>query len=608
MFDLFLAECRRFQGWAIAYALAHLLLLLFLTRLMDLGQQSEEVYFAMGAALVLSGLLLGLYQMGSYRRPSAWLNLLHRPLAAWRIALALAGAAALLLAVAILLPLLATATWQDTMTPRVLDTRHWWLCLSAWVWALAGYLTGAAAILLPARAAPAAVVCVLLLPASYATGLAALLVQGLALAWLLALLLAAFRPDRESLPDGAAGALVALPMPVVFWLGLILAGFAVELAWIAQGSHPNNLANPPEGSVKQVEVAEGPELVIAGLAGSTHPSAALWREQAAISQITTLGLGIPYTAQWNELTNRAPMSFVDEERRIRWVFSHDEGRFLGFGTTHEQPVGTLGVAGQERFASPPLPGPDGLLVAHHELLQFDPESQRILSRIRFADDELIAGVKRSDERLIVLTQRALYLYDARPLRLREGPLETRQRVPLPGAVGNLQRIDVMALIDGDLVSFAFTRHHHNGRGPAFQQLVHAQESGQFDIVAERQLETGYGPLYTWQAWWLSPAISEGLGALRQAFAPFQPAYALAPPAKPALVTTLAAGLMLASLLAALLYLRSTALSRSARIGWCLACAAIGLPALLALVRLVPRKERPASAPRGVVARQAEAAS
>ncbi len=607
MFDLFLAECRRFQGWAIAYALAHLLLLLFLTRLMDLGQQSEEVYFAMGAALVLSGLLLGLYQMGSYRRPNAWLNLLHRPLAAWRIALALVGAAALLLAIGVLLPLLAAALWQDTMTARVLDARHGWLCVSAYLWALAGYVTGAAAILLPGRAAPAALVFVLLLPAAYATGLAALLMQVLALAWLLALLLAAFRPDRDSLPGGAAVLLVALPMSVLAWLGLLLAGFAVELAWIAQGSHPNNLANPPEGSVKQAEVADGPDLIVAGLQGSAHPAAALWREQAALSTITTLGLGIPYTARWHELTNRAPMSFVDEERRIRWVFSHDEARFVGMDTNNGQAAGTLGVAGQARFASPPLPGPGGLLVAHHELLQFDPESQRILPRIRFADGELIAGVRLSDERLFVLTQQALYLYDARPLRLREGPLETRQRVPLPGAVGNLQRIDVMALIDGDLVSFTFTRHHHNGRGPAFQRLVHLGESGPSETVAQRELTTGYGPLYTWQAWWLSPAISEGLGALRHAFAPFQPAYELAPPAKPAPVTTLAASLMLASLLAALLHLRRSALGLQARIGWCLGCAALGLPALLALWRLLPRTDLPARAAAAALARQAEAA-
>ena len=143
MRDHFHAELLRFRAWALSFGALHLLVLAFLSRLLDLAQQPMLVYQLFAAAYVLSGLLLGAYQMGSYRRPNAWVTLLHRPLAHRRLALALMSAPALLLALAILLPLLAIAGFQDSFTARVVDARHALLALSAWLLACIGYLVGA---------------------------------------------------------------------------------------------------------------------------------------------------------------------------------------------------------------------------------------------------------------------------------------------------------------------------------------------------------------------------------------------------------------------------------------------------------------------------------
>ena len=305
---------------------------------------------------------------------------------------------------------------------------------------------------------------------------------------------------------------------------------------------------------------------MAGLAGSEHPDAPLWREQAAISDIATFGLGIMQTPAWHELSNRAPMEFDDEERRIRWVFSHDLGKFVGYGLADRQRVGELGVDGQGRLPTPPLPAPGGLLLGRHTLHQFDAESQRVLLRVRLPDDEIIAGVQYDGERLALLSHRALYFYDARPMRLGDGLLSTRQRVPLPDASGNLQRVDVMELLDGHLVSFTHTRLRHNGMGGSFQQVMRVDTAGRVDFVARRELDSGYGPLFTWQTWWLSPAISLGLDALRPAFSLPQPGHSLSPLPRPAGVTGLAIGLMLLSLLVGAWHVRRTELSRRGALG------------------------------------------
>lgn len=590
MSDIFKAECRRFLAWAGVYALLHLGALVFLARVVDLAQQPPEVYYVFGAVYALTGLLLGLYQMGGYRRPNPWLNLLHRPLAHRRIALALLGAGALLLALAILLPLLATAAWQALATPRVLDLRHGLLCLAAFDYALIGYLSGAAAMLLPRRAAPAPLVFLALLPAAYATGAGVLALHGLVLAWLLALALVAFKPDLSSLPRGARALLAVVPATVMMWLLLMAAGTAAELLWIAQGSHPNNLPALVPGSAKEADQAEGPALLAMGLAASTAPEAPLWREQAAISDIQTLGLSLPENPRYGELTNLAPMEFDDEDRRLRWVFSHDLRRFVGYRVGEPGRVGTLGVDGDAPFPSPPLPGPAGLLVGRGTVHQYDAETGRVLPRIALPAGEMIAGLELTGDRLALLSDRALYLYDARPLRLGEAMLATRQRLPLPGAVGNLTRVDVLELLDGHLVSFTLTRLRHNGEGPSFQQLLRVHGDGRVDDIARRELATGYGPVFTWQTWWMSPAISTGLGALRPLFSPPQPGHLRAPPPRPALATAVGAGGMLLALLLGVLRSRRAALSGRGRLAWCLGCALLGLPALMALWWLVPRRE------------------
>ncbi len=594
--DIFKAEFRRFLSWAVVFAFAHLLVLMFLTRVVDLAQQPSEVYMVIAAVHALTGLLLGLFQMGGYRRPNAWLQLLHRPLAHCRIALALLAAGTALLAIAVLLPLLATAAWQELMTPRVLDQRHVWLCVAAFVIGVIGYLSGAAAMLVPRRTAAAPLVLLALLPAAYATGLGAIALQGLAIVWLLALVLAAFKPDLDSAPRGAAGVLLAVPMQVLMWLLLVLAGFGIELLWIAQGSHPNNLASPPAGSAKEADQSKGPDLIIAGLGNSMSPDAPLWREQAAISEIVTLDVGIPETPVWNELTNRAPMEFDDEERGLRWVFSHDLGRFVGYGLADKQAKGELGVEGDAPFPSPPLPGPRGLLIGRDTLHEYDRETQRVLPRLALPAGEVIAGIDVTGERLALLSDRALYFYDLRPLSLDNAPLVTRQRVPLPGAPGNLQRVDVMELLDGHLVSYTMTRLRHNGQGRSFQQLLRVDEQGRVETVAQRELSTGYGPIYIWQTWWMSPVISTTLNALRPMFAPYQPGRAVAPPPRPVFIMGFAGVLLMLSLLAGLVRVRQTNMTGAARVAWCLACAVVGLPALMALWLMVPARESFAAMP------------
>lgn len=592
MWDLFKAEFLRYRAWALAYAAFQLVVLGFMSRVVDMAQQPLIVYQVIGILYALTGLLLGLHEMGGYRRPNAWLNLLHRPLAHWRVAASLHGAGVALLAIAILLPLLLLALWQDTMTARVVDTRHVWLAVSALLVAVCGYLAGSYAMLANRRYSWCALVFLLLLLFGQATGGGAIAVQSIAIAFLSAMVMVAFKPDLSAAPRGTAATVVsAVPLQAAMWFVLVLAGFGVEFAWIAQGSHPNNMAVPPPDGEKAAEFSEGKDLLRRGLRDSRDAQAPLWREQARISEIFGTGPSIREPAMRGELTNRAPMEFDDGEHRVRWVFSHDRMRFEGYSLVDRRPAGTLGVDGDAPFRYPPRPADHDTLVSRDTVYQYDQDERRVLARVRAPAGETITGVDEIGDSLAVLTDRALAFYDLASFREGDGLLAPTQRMALPGRSGDLVRIDVMELLDGYLASFLFSYASHNARGALpYQDVLRVDEAGRTTRGAHRDLVTDYPAAWRYQNWYTSPLLYAATDAVVNAFSGDPPARDMATPPVPRSMWAVAGVLMLVSLLAAAWRTRQTALPLPGRIAWIAACTVFSLPALMALWVLYPKRE------------------
>jgi hypothetical protein len=601
MWSLFRSELARFRKGALAFAALHVLVLIFGGRLIDLLQQPSTVYRVWGALYGLAGFLFGLYQLGSYRKPSAWLFLLHRPLAPSRIFGALLAASATLIALALELPLglalLPTAAFGG---PHVVDVRHGVLLLTVPALALSGYLLGAYVMLRGRWQAAAIVVLPTLLLMSDASGARVLWVHAAVVLWLAFLTQRAFRPDLGALPKRPLTVIAtALPLQLAAYLLLLALGsVGYQLGLIALGTSPLNQTPAPGGYV-EASVASSADLLLAGLGDRNDAQAQLWRAQIPITEKFRIDPSFDAFPVRGQLTNLGPVQLEDPAHHARWTFSHDAMRFRGFDLLTHRPTGLLGTkgvsAGQpeaDRFAEVPLLLDGATVVTPHQLAQFDADAQAMHTRISLAPDEVFAAPpQRAGEALMVLSDRHLSFFDARAFARDAGLLSAKLQVPVPGPIAQLTRVDVAELAEGYLVSFTFGRGCHDGRSDGWQELVRVDASGQVTPLNRRALVPDFPALFRFREVWLSPALSTLERAAISAFAVPNPLGDAPRPALPREVLTLVALLAALSITLAAGWAWTLPISPLRKLVWIAICGAVGVPALVSFVLLNPRPER-----------------
>lgn len=592
MRDLYLSECRRYLRATLIFTGAHLLLQLFLGRLGNIFQQGWPMQLVLLAVCVLAGLGLAVHQIGSYRQPSRWLWLLHRPLPPVLILAALTLAATTVIAVAIGLPLLLTVLGTDHWSGRTVDMRHYLAVPYLVIMTVIAWLSGVAVMTSRSRFAFLVVLLPYVLLAHAASAASLLLASVLCAALLAWHVQASFTPGRTLRAGASAMVAQAAPLLVGMYFLLLwgtLAAFHIVQAGI--GQHPLTMALPPDGGHVQASRADGRTLLQAGLAGAADARAPLWRRQLPLLEVGTVQPNITRHAVRQQLSNLGtPPQAELTGLQQRLTFSHDHMRFevhdMRSGTLRDQ----LGLHGMgDRQAFPGVPIFAGKILTATMVLGFDEASLDLWPQASLPAGEQLAAVPRTiGERVYLLSNARLIAYAQDPAQ-RHGAYMELFSVPLTGPLSDLERVDIAPLLDGTLVSLTGGRSMENGVADSRQTVLFIDGDGRAQTTATRAIAHDYPLLFEHAHWWLSPVL-HGLVTLPQQLyddghVPDLAGSGAVQRARPPAVWIAALLASFLSILGAGYWRRQAS---AAGRGWLPACAMLGLPCMLLMLMLHPR--------------------
>lgn len=602
MLDFYLSELRRFRTGGAIYALANLVILTVLGQVADLPGMPLEGHLMMLILYALSGLGLALYQLGSYRQPSRWIWLQHRPLHRLRILAAIVLAAMTLVALAVALPLFAFLAAQDRYSQHVVDSRYYlgaaWLALATF----GAWLAGAYIMLLRSRWAFLVLALPWVLAMHRAAGPTLLVLMLACDLALLALVATVFRPDRHVGRGAAATIANALPLQAGFYLGLLLAGsLAWQVAMMLVGAHPNNRVHVARGGYIEALRFEPHETMLAGLAASADPRAGAWRAVLAPNTVLEIKPDVRRFVVRDFPSNLGWSAFM--EGNTAWTFSHDRMMYRGVQPRTLADAGWLGAGGRGEtgpFASQPqlVHRRDTLwLVDTHNVYAPHGSNGTMQHMLHIGTAEQVGGgFTAFGTRQLLLTNRRLLIVDggAAP--------GAATSIPLPMAFGDLAHVQVAQVPDGTLVSFLYGYRQNEGVAASPQVIYLVDRGGHATEVARRELAHDFPALFEHRAWWVSPAL-HALTSLPDLLVdegnvPDHGAgrFDVLARARPPVVWIAAIAATLAAGFGALWWTRRTRMTPRERAAWCLACLLLGCPALLSLMMLRPRAPVRVAAP------------
>jgi hypothetical protein len=601
MIDLIRSEWRRFRWLAVVVAVCHVFALVLLSRVVDVPQLGYEEQGAMLVVYLLLGLTLALLQVGSYRQTSRWLWLIHRPLPPARIFAALALSALAQLSVAVVAPLLIFLIATDAMTTHVVDSHHYVSVFHALAFTMMAWLAGAHACTSRHKAA----IVMLLAPWFLALHLASvwwLLLPVLAcLAWLVFIARHSFRANRDApIARHSVLLLTALPLQIAFFLLIFQfskAGIAL-VGLLGQTPGRTVLSTDPDVDIEKLMRNLSQAAVAKGLEGSSDARAAGWREQLPLLEVASLSPDIERFPVRHQFGNIG-QPWWDDKRNIKWTFSHDRMQFQGRNPTSGQAHGWWGTGGLGSplpFAEVPAFGMtramlyaiDGELESQHELVRL-PDGEWFVSR----------PVRALDRVLLMTSQRVLAYRTDRAAQSKFAPLILDWQLPLVKGEPIPLHGNVVELLDGWLVSLFYSDDREfegfESLSSQWEQVVFIDTEGKATVVGERRDIRGHHVSFVGSviapvaSWWVSPPLYALLhlpDLLNTGLT--QPPRFEPLPTIP-LFYWLTSVLMLFSLVGAYFWLRGTNACKFRRALWLVSCALLGVPALLSLICLEPRK-------------------
>ena len=597
MRELYLSELRRFRTLALIGAGVHLMAMVFACQTLDLTQQRFQLHGLMAAIYMAGSLGFALYQFGSYRAPGRWTWLMHRPLPPTRIFAAIAGASVTLLLGVVALPMLATLAGTDLVGGRVVDMRHYLGVLHIVLLCLASWLAGGYVILNRRRSAAVVLILPVLVFFRLGSAIDTLVPELLCVALLAYILSGVFKPNHAAPPATAARLFTtALPLLMCFYIVTVWGGSTLyQWGQILTGTHPlNSDAPPPGGYIHSVRMDSRTRMLL-GLNAAANEEAR--RLASQVKAITRYSPDVDQYPVRHQASNAEPLLWPDAAGNL-WRFSHDDMRYRGRHMLTQQPAGYFGVGGKDsaqEFAEVPVEA-NGYLLTPHTLYRITNPGEPLEVVFATRGNEQITMAPDDVQKQQANRPLPRYRYvltNARLVALDLGSNAEQFSVHLPAAYSDLAIVDVAETDEGTLISLLFGDEMDDGVAASNQYITLANPGVPPREIAVRPLLHDFGTLFGHRDFWVSPVMKTVLdlpNALIDNGA--VPNVIPARIERNTTVWTAAAITALLSAVIAALWLGRTDATARRKAGWIVACLLLGLPALLTMMVLQPRKPRP----------------
>ncbi|MCG7532865.1 hypothetical protein MHM98_16155 [Psychrobium sp. MM17-31] len=524
MFDLFKNELKRFGKLALIICVISIGYWLYHSLTMPIVETTKNKVFFTNVWVMVCSLGFGILQMALHRRKAHWTYLVHRPIGVKNIHLALSGAAAVMLFVALVLPIFVVTMGYDLGSNLVIESRHYLRPVQLFLVALVSYFIGSFIVLSPHKIAFLSLSWLVFAFSSNDIVsnevLFGVCLLSLAIVFTLARL--SFKEDLSAQLSNKPAVIFSVLALQPGLTAMLMASQLVHyhLPMMMFDAHPDQYTvEQQEGYYSQVWRMKPSELIEKFVDDNNAQKSQLVKrsENAEVQWVRSRFMPQPFVGQAHHHDRQ--FALTDKANQAIWVFSHNLGVLVGTHQLTDEKLGYIGARGflapesnitpDDVFNGVPSVLFDQFIQTRNAIYVIDFQQKEMELKHQLGDDEIYLSTLAPGEThdfYAIASNKKLYLFNTANFEEANDYSEPAVELKHPFSYNNSTTIRYTDLIDGYLIEykssvlFGFNR---PGIGLAFIDHL-----GKVDVLAHHEFK-GYRALPQWvadQDYWFSPII------------------------------------------------------------------------------------------------------
>lgn len=528
MLTLLKIELKRFQKYALLLALAQVILWAYLQRQTSIIDISGIINGNLSTYAILASLLFAITQFALHKRKNHWTYLVHRPLPINQIFLAIAGAGAICIVIALSIPMFMSYVTLSLIGNETVEMRHYLYVLHITLVALTAYFIGAFTVL---NASWGAILLITVFTAMLTTkpnSVALILISNLVyLVITFYLAISSFQVNlNKHFTKKRQIIIAAIFMQPIAAMLLMMTQLTYHLPLMATGSHPDKY-DYSNGNYNNYYAAlwhwDEQDLIENVVDETVYPDKTLLLNQIDYAEQYRVRMKlIPEQVKGQLPHQDKSKGLFDNTNKVYWQFSHGQSLYIGRDKYTKDVVGYLGKQGffeslseakqteGNIFDSVPIALYDNFIQTKQALFVVDFSGQFVELKYEVDDTEEYfirpLVLDRTIDTALLVTNKGLHFFNSQLIQEENTYTESDLMVPYQQDLYLKDDILIYRLVDGYLLKFA-SRNFYGFEKPGVS-LVHANHDGTVMTLGEKTFDH-YRPLpliVSDQDYWQSPIV------------------------------------------------------------------------------------------------------